>query len=159
MTSASTSASARSLPPPLISASWLALPLPPGAAQVGRQRHALGARDMGEIRGRKGRAVAQNDRAEHGVFELAHVAGPGVVDKHGAGLVADAPDLLGFERGKTLNEMLDQKRDIAGALAQGRDMQREHVDAVIEILAERAFPDHLEEVAVGCGNQADVDVD
>ena len=52
---------------------------------------------------------------------------------------------------------MHEQRDVVGALAQRRQVHREHVDAVVEVLAEAAARDELIEIAVGRGDDADVD--
>ena len=58
-----------------------------------------------------------------------------------------------------LEEVLHEQRDVLAALAQRRQLHRDHVQPVEEILAERAVGDHLREVAVGRGDDAHVDLD
>src|SRR5436190_1789385 len=55
--------------------------------------------------------------------------------------------------------MLEQERDILAPLSQGRDVNRHDVEAVVEVLAERAARDVLQQIAVGRGHQPDVDLD
>ena len=64
--------------------------------------------------------------------------------------------LLGAE---LLEEMLHQQRNVVAPLAQRRQLHRDDVQAVEQILAERAVRDHLREVAVGRGDDAHVDLD
>ncbi len=53
--------------------------------------------------------------------------------------------------------MLGQERDIAGPLAQGRQFDVDHVDAVEEILAEAALGHRLRQVVVRGENDARID--
>ena len=53
---------------------------------------------------------------------------------------------------------MGQERDVLAPLAQGRQRHREDVDAVVKILAEHAGRHALLEVAVGGGDQPDVDL-
>ena len=55
--------------------------------------------------------------------------------------------------------MLDQRRDLLAPFAQRRHRQAHDVQAVEEVLAEPPLVDHLLEVGVGRGDDADVDVD
>ena len=50
-----------------------------------------------------------------------------------------------------------ERGDVAGALAQRRDAQREHAQAVVEILAERALAHGLLEIAIAGCEHADVE--
>ena len=51
-----------------------------------------------------------------------------------------------------------QQRDVALPLAQRRQVDGHDVQPVIEVLAELAVADHFGQVAVGGGNQADIDL-
>ncbi len=67
-----------------------------------------------------------------------------------------------FLRRRSLNfaeEVLDEERDVARALAQRRQADRHDVEAVEEVFAERAGGDELLEVAVGRRDEAHVDAD
>ena len=61
--------------------------------------------------------------------------------------------------GVAAREMLRERRDVAGPLAQRRDAQGDDVEPEIQILAERAARDLGRQVAVGGGEDADVDLD
>ena len=56
-----------------------------------------------------------------------------------------------------MEEVLDQHRDVLGALAERRQVQRDDVQPVIEVAAEMADADLLVEIAVGRGDDARVD--
>ena len=56
------------------------------------------------------------------------------------------------------DEVLDQRRDVLAPLAQRRNVDRDHVEPVEEILLEPAVGDHLPEVAVGRGDDPHVDL-
>src|SRR4029077_17467753 len=58
--------------------------------------------------------------------------------------------------GKRLNEIADQERNVFSAVTQGRDADREHVQAVEQVAAEFAAGDHLFQIAVGCCDQPGV---
>jgi hypothetical protein len=60
-------------------------------------------------------------------------------------------NLLAFQCGDLfVAEVPHQRRNIVGAFAQCRQRDREHVEAVEQIRPERALPEHLSEVTVGC---------
>src|SRR3546814_16404893 len=69
---------------------------------------------------------------------------------HGAGKLR----LEGEALGKGAGEM----RNILLAATKRRDRDREDVQPVVKILAETAFPDLLDEVLVGGGDQPDIDI-
>ena len=56
------------------------------------------------------------------------------------------------------DEVLDEQRDVLAPLAQRRQRDRDDVDAVEEILAERSRLDRLGEIAVRGGDDAHVDL-
>ena len=56
-----------------------------------------------------------------------------------------------------VEEVLDERRDVLAALAQRRHGQVDDVEPVEQVLAERALRDHVAQVAVGRGDDADVD--
>src|SRR6185436_5045950 len=55
-------------------------------------------------------------------------------------------------------EVTDQFRDVRPALAQRWDRDLDHVQPVVEVLTESALRDHLAKVAIGCADDAHVDV-
>ena len=56
-------------------------------------------------------------------------------------------------------EMAGNERDVLSALAQRRQADREDVEPVEEVLAERSLLDERAEAAIGGRNEADVDSD
>ena len=60
---------------------------------------------------------------------------------------------------KRADQVPDQQRDVAAPLAQARQRDRKDVQAIVEIAPEAAVPHLLGQVAVGRGDDADVDVD
>ena len=55
-----------------------------------------------------------------------------------------------------IQEMVDEERDVVRTLAQRRHADRNHCQAVIQIVAKRAVRDHLLEVPVGRRDDANV---
>ena len=55
------------------------------------------------------------------------------------------------------HEVLRQQQDVAAAGAQRRQLDVDHVDAVVEVLAKAAFLDRGFEIAIGGGDDADVE--
>ena len=93
------------------------------------------------------------------ILQLAHVAGPvpRLQTAHclGGELRRDALQ-PGAER---LNEGIHQAGNILLTLAQRRDLQRNHIQAIVEVAAERAFFHRIQQIAVGSGDDAHVDLD
>uniref|UniRef100_A0A0N5A5Z1 PE-PGRS family protein n=1 Tax=Parastrongyloides trichosuri TaxID=131310 RepID=A0A0N5A5Z1_PARTI len=99
----------------------------------------------------------QQHRAVHGVFQLAHVAGPAVSDQGASGLRADGARRHAVGGGVFLDEVVGQHGDVAGAFAQRRQAQVHDVQPVQQVFAERPLGHRLGQVAVGGGDDADVD--
>src|SRR5260370_5374384 len=92
--------------------------------------------------------------AYHGVFELAHVAGPlrvfELVARFGADRVGPRAHLLR----RLADEVTRQLRDIFAPLAQRRHLDRDYAKAEVQVLAEFALRDQDLEVLVGRGDYA-----
>ncbi|MBP1637187.1 MAG: hypothetical protein H6Q10_3761 [Acidobacteria bacterium] len=92
---------------------------------------------------------------EH-VLQLAHVPGPRVLEQGRQRLRGHRARRVRPLAAEVGEEVLDQRRDVLLALAQGRDVQVNDVQAVVEILPERPLRDHLGQVPVGRGDHPDV---
>ena len=66
---------------------------------------------------------------------------------------------LAFFGGEARGEMAHQLGDVLAPLAQRRHADREDVQPVVEVLAEVALLDQVDQVAVGRRDQAEVDAD
>ena len=73
--------------------------------------------------------------------------------------LADALDALADPDHETVHEEVHEERDVLGAIAERREMDGEDVESVVEILAEGLFLDRFQQVAVGGGDDADIDPD
>src|SRR5258706_5349594 len=105
-----------------------------------RGREVLGADDV---------ARAHDDEPLDHVAQLAHVAGPVVRQEVGERLDRDGLGPLAVLRREERDEVGDQQREVFPALPQRRHLDRDDVQAVVEILAERAGRDALGQVLVG----------
>ena len=104
-------------------------------------------------------AVGVEDRqALHQVGQFSHVAGPVVVAQrhHRRRRQPHGGPLLVLETG---DQLVDEQWQVFRAARQRRHLDREHVETVVEILAEAAVLDQLFEVAVGGGDDAHVALD
>jgi len=83
------------------------------------------------------------------VFELAHIAWPGIFrqDRHCLGW--NRRDLLVHPASILLHEMADEQGDVFAALAQGWDNDGKDIQPVIEIAAELFVDDHCSQIGVG----------
>src|SRR5690606_24714551 len=102
-------------------------------------------------------ALGQHDRLLEPVLQLADVAGPVVLAGGDGGVGREALDLGVVLAGVARQQVAGDDRDVVAALAQRRQVQVDHVVAVVQVLAEAALQDLLLEVAVGRRQDADVD--
>src|SRR5208282_5871092 len=93
------------------------------------------------------------------VLELAHIARPIVVHQELHRGVRETSRRLVVFAAELVEKALDELRDIFLALAEGRQLQRNDVEAVIQVLAETAFANQLHQIFVGGGKNANVDLD
>lgn len=85
------------------------------------------------------------------VAQFADVARPAVVEQRGAGLVAEGAGRARVFLDEAGKEAIGQGEDIFTALAQGRQVQGDDVQAVQQVFAKAPFADHVLEVEVGRG--------
>ena len=104
-------------------------------------------------------AVAHEHRPLDDVLQLADVAGPVVADERVDRRRRDALDLLAVIGRELLDEVVGEQQDVGLPLAQRRDEDGEDVEAVEQILPQRAVRDRRLHVLVGGGDQPDVDLD
>src|SRR6188768_1247740 len=104
------------------------------------------------------RALTDHHRALDEVLQLAHIARKWQSSQafhRRARNGRDVPLVFGRE---FAHETLDQGGDIACSLTQRRQRDREHVDAVVEVLPKRSPSDAALDVGVGGGDDAGVRV-
>ena len=114
---------------------------------------------MRKFRKPDGVALGQHHGAEQRVFELADVARPVEGREHAQRLRRDQADALALFGGKARQEMPGQRRDVGGAVAQRRHRDREDVQAIEQVFAKAPGFDVGDQVAIGGGDDADVDLD
>ena len=104
-------------------------------------------------------AARHDDRPLDGVLQLAHVAGPVVGDQRLHRLLGDPGRRRGRRVAELRQEVLHQQRDVVLALSQRRHMDGDHVQAVVQVLAETPGVDLFLQVPVGRGDHPAVDLD
>ena len=110
----------------------------------------------GQVLGQDGGPVGEDEGARTTSLELADIAGPGVAEELAEGIAGDVVDLAVHARPVLADEVLDEKRDVAHALAQGREGDGDDVDAVEQVAAEGARFGSGGQVGVGGGEDANV---
>ena len=103
-----------------------------------------------------GLLARQDQRPFDHVLELADVARPGVFEENAERFGGKPVGGFREPTAEAIQERVREQRDIGLSFAQRGDDQRDHVEAVIEVLAESPRGDHLLEVAVGRGDDPDV---
>src|SRR5437016_2825891 len=104
-------------------------------------------------------AAGKDHRPLDQIRELADVPGPSVPTECIQRLARDDLDPAVHGTRVPLDEIAHQGRNILGPLAERRDMDREHVEPVVEVVPEALLFHHPQEVAVRCGDEAHVDLD
>src|SRR5436309_9616336 len=102
------------------------------------------------------RAGEHEERLEH-VLELAHVAGPGVLEEWAERAGRREREGRALRAVEARDEVLDERREVVAPLSKRRERDREHAQPIVEIAAELARLDHAPEVAVRGGDDADVE--
>ena len=93
------------------------------------------------------------------VPELAHVARPVVREEALDPLLREAPARRPVALRVFAEEAVGDRHHVLAPLAERRERDGEHVEAIVEVLAERAFVDQVEQIAVGRGDDPDVGLD
>ena len=123
-----------------------------------RDRWRRGLRDLGrQVVDLDFALDAEDNESLYQVLEFAHVARPVVAAEQLHGLGAEAAHLTLLVGVGHLQEVVDQQRNVVPAVSEGRDLDRDHVESVVEILPEAALPDRLLQVLVGSGQHPDID--
>ena len=102
--------------------------------------------------------LEQHDALDH-VLELAHVAGPCVLEHRLEGLRVKARSGPAELAAEAADEVLRQERDVLPPLAQGGHRDRNDVQPVIKVFAELPLRDRARQVAMRGRHNAHVDRD
>ena len=102
-------------------------------------------------------AAAENERVLQGMFEFPHVSRPGISHEdvhHLPGNILNLPAELFPE---SLQEVLDQERNVFSSLTKRRHDHLHHIEPVVEVFPKLTQPDLLEQILVGRRNDPDID--
>src|SRR5262245_60145333 len=100
------------------------------------------------------RSLAYQHRLLDDIFELTDVARPGERVQSRNRLGADGKKLLTEFLRELGSHTSGQRPNILHPVAQGRQIERHHVEAIIEVLAKFALLDGFFEIAVAGGDDA-----
>ena len=114
---------------------------------------------LGQVTDAEPARSGQHHRPLNDVLELPHVARIGVLAQGQKRVLREPHDLLCGLLGLHLEEVVGEGRDVAGPLAEGRQPDHHHVDAVVEVLAELAGGHELLERLVAGQDHPHVDLD
>ena len=101
-------------------------------------------------------AFAEHDGALDDVAQLARVARPVVVEQPALGLGREALDRSPRALAHAAEEEASERKDVLAALGEGREVNADHLEAVVEVLAETPVLHELLEVAVSGGDETQV---
>lgn len=118
-----------------------------------------GSEGLGEVAGGDARSVGEDDGALDDVFEFSDVSGPVVFGEESEGGVVEAFEGFGEAVGVSCEEVSGEVEEVGASFAEGRHAEFDDVEAVVEVLAESVLSDEGGEVAVGGGDDADIDAD
>ena len=92
------------------------------------------------------------------MFEFTNVPRPGILRHHLQCGAIECPDFAAIPGGIAPQKMYGERRDIFTALAQRRHMNLDRVEAKQEVFAELARSACCLKIAIGGGDQADIDL-
>jgi hypothetical protein len=100
--------------------------------------------------------AAKDEGMFHGVLELPHIAGPGMLDKsfqdiRGYGLNG----FLEFSV-EPVSKVINQRRDVFTPLPQRRQPDLNHLQPLVEAFSQVAKADFLHEICVRCSDRPNV---
>ena len=100
---------------------------------------------------------------EHGAIHhrrhLSNISRPAVLREYPHVVIGDRHRSQAEPVGRAFGEILGEHPYVAGAVAQGRNHDREHGKAVVQVFTERLRLDHRRQIAVSGGDDADADAD
>ena len=102
--------------------------------------------------------VAHQHGAFDDVFQFAHIAGPVIAGQHVDGRRRNSPDVLRVFLGILLQKVIAKQQQIGLSLAQRRNEDREDIQSIVEILAERSLGDGCLKILIGCRDQTHIGV-
>src|SRR5215470_9392162 len=103
-------------------------------------------------------AFGENSRPFQNISQFAHVARPVVVNQRLSGLKGDAGGWHTEAASNVSDKGVREGQNVAGTVSQGRNLQLEHVEAIVQVFAKTAAFHSLAQIAVGCGNYAYISV-
>src|ERR1041385_652826 len=107
----------------------------------------------------QGRVGRHDDGALDRVAELADIADPRVSAQQLEGAIGDRVDVLAVALAELTDEMRGEQEEVVPPLRQRREPDGHDGETVVEIFAEPSLLDRVFEIAIGRGDEPDVDRD
>ena len=108
--------------------------------------------------GADGLSAREQDGPLDGIFKFSDISLPGASQKNGQGSLSNFWDRQSVSYCGGTYEVARQDRDIAGAFAQRRKRNGEHIQPIVEVFAKPSLFDFLPERPIGRGDHANVDL-
>src|SRR5437016_8552570 len=112
---------------------------------------------VGQVLGGEHLLLRERDAAFERVRQLAHVAGPVIGAQPRERLLGDPGHRLAALTRRAPHQVIDEQRNVLAPLAQRRELERHHLQAIVEVLAEAPLLDGSRQLAVGRRDDAHVD--
>src|SRR5229473_1422556 len=103
------------------------------------------------------RLGADDDQTFNEISQFANISRPGIANEDFHGSVAELAGFLGVSGAEFPQEIPCQRGDVLAAVAQGRHVKGNHVQAIEKILAKGAAGDLLFEMLISGGEDTGVD--
>ena len=124
---------------------------------AGRSRRGHGSYDvLGQVFHLDLWLTAQDHRPFHDVFQLAHVAGPGIGGESAQGLGGDFLNFPAQFSGVLVQEMKAERGNVLAAVLEGRDVELNRVHPVKKIGAKELLVDHLLQIPISGGDEPNI---
>ena len=104
-------------------------------------------------------AAAAYDHALDDVFQLAHVAGPGVFSERLIGLGRNLRRLRSVVAGEVRQEVIDERDDVFFSLSKRRHQNMNDIQSIEQIFTKPSRGNLFGQRAVRCSEDSDVDLD
>src|SRR3954453_15573002 len=95
----------------------------------------------------------ENDRSLDEILQFPNVSWPGISNQGVHGLRRNFVDSLFHTAGVNLREMTNQYWNVLRPLAQRRNLNREYLQPVIQVVTKRSLFHHSRQIAMSCGDE------
>ena len=93
------------------------------------------------------------------IVQFPYVSGPTIAFHHVQRLMADSPDATTPLAAGNLQKRFENRMDVFGPFPQWRHAELVNIQPIVEVETKAALFDQIGQLLVGCGDDADVDLD